>query len=96
VAYILIARQRLGKHIPAEAYVRNNRMSITRQRISKEVFSTAGRMFSVWSVPSCYIGKMKSFVSVVRHVLRRGSLVEVCVLCCLPATVREYCKQYRI
>jgi hypothetical protein len=35
----LIARQRLGKHIPATANARN-RTSIARQRISKRAFST--------------------------------------------------------
>jgi hypothetical protein len=33
---IPIARQRLGKHIPAEANARNNREYIARQRISKQ------------------------------------------------------------
>jgi hypothetical protein len=41
---IPIARQRLGKHIPAEAYARNNRTSIARQRISKQAFSTIERL----------------------------------------------------
>jgi hypothetical protein len=35
-----IARQRLGKHIPVEAYERNNRTSTARQRNSKQNFST--------------------------------------------------------
>jgi hypothetical protein len=34
VTYGSIARQRLGKHIPAEAYVRNSRTSIARQQVS--------------------------------------------------------------
>jgi hypothetical protein len=38
-----IARQGLGKHIPAEAYARNNRTSIARQRISKQT-STIQRL----------------------------------------------------
>jgi hypothetical protein len=33
-----------GKHIPAEAYARNNRTSIARQRISKQAFSTIERL----------------------------------------------------
>jgi hypothetical protein len=50
VTYRPIARQRLGKHIPAEAYERNNRkgigrsvfyvgraMPIARQRVSKHI-----------------------------------------------------------
>jgi hypothetical protein len=40
VTCIPIARQRLDKHIPAEAYTRNNRTSIAGQRISKQAFST--------------------------------------------------------
>jgi hypothetical protein len=40
VTYRSVARQRLGKHIPAEAYGRSNRTSIIRQRISKKAFST--------------------------------------------------------
>jgi hypothetical protein len=35
-----IARQRLGKHIRAEAYVRSNRTFIYRQQLSNEAFST--------------------------------------------------------
>jgi hypothetical protein len=38
-----IARQRLGKHIPAEAYP-HNRTSIARQGISKQAFSTIKRL----------------------------------------------------
>jgi hypothetical protein len=44
VTYILIARQRLGKHIPALGYARNNRTSIARQRISKQAFSAIKRL----------------------------------------------------
>jgi hypothetical protein len=40
VTYRPIARQRLGEHIPAEAYSRSNRTSTTRQRIRKQDFST--------------------------------------------------------
>jgi hypothetical protein len=49
-----IARQRLGKHIPAEANVRNNRTSIARQRISKHTFLRIETVFSAWSVQSGY------------------------------------------
>jgi hypothetical protein len=34
--YKSIARQRLGKHIPAQAYARNNKTSIARQRTNKK------------------------------------------------------------
>jgi hypothetical protein len=42
VVYIVtcIARQRVGKHIPAEANARNNMMSIARQRSCKRAFLT--------------------------------------------------------
>jgi hypothetical protein len=38
VTYKHIARQRFGKHIPAEAYARNSMTFIARQRIIKEAF----------------------------------------------------------
>jgi hypothetical protein len=44
VTYRPIARQRLGKYIPAEACARNNRTYIARQRISKQAFSTIERL----------------------------------------------------
>jgi hypothetical protein len=40
VTYRPIARQRLGKHIPAEVYARNNKTSIARRRINKHAFLT--------------------------------------------------------
>jgi hypothetical protein len=40
--YRFIPRQRLCEHIPAEAYAHSSKISITRQRISKETFSTIG------------------------------------------------------
>jgi hypothetical protein len=55
--YRLIARQRIGKHIPAEAYARNNRTSIARQRIGKQVFvNNIEAVFSPWPVPRGYKG----------------------------------------
>jgi hypothetical protein len=51
---IPIARQRLGKHIPAEANARNNRTSIAKQRISKHTSLTIEAVFSAWSVQSGY------------------------------------------
>jgi hypothetical protein len=54
VACIPIARQRLGKHIPAEAKARNNRTSIARQRISQHAFLTIDAVFSALSVQSGY------------------------------------------
>jgi hypothetical protein len=52
--YTPTARQRLGKHIPAGANERNNRMSVARQRISKHVFLTIDAVFSKWFVQSGY------------------------------------------
>jgi hypothetical protein len=54
VTWIPIARQRLGKHIPAETNDCNNRTSIARQRIIKHVCLTIEAVFSVWSVQSGY------------------------------------------
>jgi hypothetical protein len=45
VTYRPVARQGLGKHIPAEAHTSNNRTPIARQWISKQAFSTTQRMF---------------------------------------------------
>jgi hypothetical protein len=45
VTYRPIDRQRLGKHIPAEANASNNRTSITRQQISEEAFSTTEMLY---------------------------------------------------
>jgi hypothetical protein len=42
---IPIARQRLGKHIPAGVNAINNRQSITRQRISKHASLTIEAVF---------------------------------------------------
>jgi hypothetical protein len=54
VTYRPIARQRVGKHIPAGANARNNRTSIARQRISKHASITIETVFSAWSVQSGY------------------------------------------
>jgi hypothetical protein len=47
VKCILIVRQGLGKHIPAEANTRNSRTSIARQRISKHASLTTEAVFCV-------------------------------------------------
>jgi hypothetical protein len=44
VRYRTIPSQRLGKHIPAQAYARKNRTSIDRQWICKQSFSTIERI----------------------------------------------------
>jgi hypothetical protein len=44
VTYRPIPRQRLVKYIPAELYAHKNRMSIARQWISKQAFSTIERL----------------------------------------------------
>jgi hypothetical protein len=56
VTCIPIARQRLGKHISAEANARNNRTSIARQRISKHASLAIEAVFSAWSVPRGHKG----------------------------------------
>jgi hypothetical protein len=45
-----ITRQRVAKHIPAEANARNNKTSIARQRRGKQSLSTIQAVFSVGSV----------------------------------------------
>jgi hypothetical protein len=47
-----IARQRIAKHIPAEANARNNRRCIDRQRRGKQALSTIQVVFSVESAQS--------------------------------------------
>jgi exoribonuclease II len=54
VTCISIARQPLGKHIPAQAYARNNRTLIARPRISKHTSLTIQAAFSVGSVQTGY------------------------------------------
>jgi hypothetical protein len=56
VTYRPIARQRVDKRITAEAYARNNRTFIARQRISKQAFSIIQRLFSARSVSRGYKG----------------------------------------
>jgi hypothetical protein len=51
---MLIARQRVAKHIPAETNVRNNKRSIDRQRRIKQDLSTIQAVFSVRSAQSVY------------------------------------------
>jgi hypothetical protein len=43
VTYRPIARQRLGKHIPAGANARKHRMSVARQRINKSGLNDTGQ-----------------------------------------------------
>jgi hypothetical protein len=54
MTYWLIARQRLGKHIHAQAYANNNMASIARQRVIKQAFSTIYVVFSAWFVQNGY------------------------------------------
>jgi hypothetical protein len=61
MTYTPIARQRLGKHIPAQVYVRNNRTSIARQRVSKHASLTIEAIFSAWSVQN---GSQEVFCSI--------------------------------
>jgi hypothetical protein len=52
MTYVLIARQRLSKHIPVEANARNNKTSIAVHRISKHASLATEAVFSAWSVQS--------------------------------------------
>jgi hypothetical protein len=49
-----IARQRVAKHISAEANAPKNWKSIAKQRRRKQALSTIQTVFSVWSVQSGY------------------------------------------
>jgi hypothetical protein len=49
-----IARQRLGKHIPAWAYENNHRASFARQRVSKQAFLSIEDGISLGSVQTDY------------------------------------------
>jgi hypothetical protein len=53
LTYILIARQRLAKHIPTEAKAWN-RTSIATQWHSKHTSLSIKAVFSVWSMPRSY------------------------------------------
>jgi hypothetical protein len=66
VTYRPIARQRVGKLLPAEAYARNNRTSITRQCISKQAFLKIERLCILRGPCRGVIkGQRRSFVRVV-------------------------------
>jgi hypothetical protein len=52
VRVMTIARQRVAKHIPAEANAQSNRASIARHRRGKQVMSTIPAVFSVGPVQS--------------------------------------------
>jgi hypothetical protein len=54
VTCIPMARQHLGKHIPALGNARKNRTSVARQRNSKHASVTIEAMFSVGSVQGGY------------------------------------------
>jgi hypothetical protein len=59
VTYTPISRQRLGKHIVAEANARNDKTSIVRQRISKHAY--LAEAFSAWSVQNGYKEKFRGW-----------------------------------
>jgi hypothetical protein len=76
VTYGSIARQRLGKHIPAGAKARNNTTSITTQRINKHASSSIEAVFSGWPVQSVQQHRVKfgiSFRQKLRELSRNGS-----------------------
>jgi hypothetical protein len=65
VTYRPIARQRLGKHIPEEAYVRKNKTSIVRQRISIQTLILERLCFLSGPYRGVIKGRRKSFELVV-------------------------------
>jgi hypothetical protein len=76
VTYKLTARQRLDKNIPAEAYARNNRASIARQRISKQALTTERLCCLRGPCQGVINGKIKSFDSCRELVRVLESVVE--------------------
>jgi hypothetical protein len=67
VTYRPIARQGLGKHIPAE-YARNTKTSITRQQISKQAFWKIERLcFLCVPCRGVIMGQRRSFEGVVEN-----------------------------
>jgi hypothetical protein len=66
---IPVARQRLGKHIPARANARKDKTSIARQRISKHASLTTETVCSAWSAQSGY----KEVFSSMERLSRTGS-----------------------
>jgi hypothetical protein len=67
VTCIPIARQRVGKHIPAKANAHKNRTSIDRKWISKHASLAIEAVFSVWSVQSYYKEVFSSIELVVKN-----------------------------
>jgi hypothetical protein len=61
-----ITRQRLGKHIHAQAYESNNRTRIARQRTSQHASLTIEAVFSAWSVQ---IGYEKVFSGIEQYTM---------------------------
>jgi hypothetical protein len=55
VRAMVIARQQVAKHIPAEANARKNRTSIARQRRGKHAFETTGEGVFSMGPPRDYI-----------------------------------------
>jgi hypothetical protein len=67
------AKQRLAKHIPAQADTRNNTTSIARQQINKNISLTIEAVFSAWSVQSDYENEFGSIREVKSRVSGRQS-----------------------
>jgi hypothetical protein len=68
--YRPIARQQLGKHIPAGANARNSSTSIAKQRRGKHASSRIEAVFAAWSVPRSYLEESWRYSAV------EGSAVE--------------------
>jgi hypothetical protein len=83
VTYRSIARQRLGKHIPAGANARNNWTSAAMQRVIKQVFSTRERLcFLRGPFRGVIKGQRKSFELVVRSWQSSVEEEFIWMICC--------------
>jgi hypothetical protein len=83
VMYRLIARQRLGKYIPAEAYAPDSRSSIARQRIRKQASTIERLCFLRGLCLGVIKGQRRSFESVVVELVvkKMGRILEMAVEC---------------
>jgi hypothetical protein len=76
VTCIPIARQRLGKQIPAEVNARNSRTSIARQRISKHVSLTVESVFSAYPCTVAEAGRSSIELVVVKNWVWKSKVIE--------------------
>jgi hypothetical protein len=67
-----IARQRVGKHVPAEENARNSMTSIAKQWSCRHAFLTR-TVFSVWSVQRSYLEDNRRYKFRSRYEIATGS-----------------------